>query len=235
MAAGEHQPQPVVGYPSVTVIGFVFVREPRHRHFLQFGRADSGAAQPIQRPVSGSRLQPAGGAGRNPIARPPLQGLGESVLGALLCQIPVAGDADQIRDDPSPLGPKSLGDRRLGWCYLSQTGRTSIDPHCAPGICDATSIASSRSWQSTTYKPPICSFVSANGPSAMTTSPLRTRTVVAVTVGRSRSPSSRTTPRASIEPANALYASNLTDCSTPLTSTLSSLQTNRAYRIAPPN
>ena len=41
---------------------------------------------------------------------------------------------------------------------------------------------------SITPKPPICSFVSANGPSAISVSPSRTRTVVESSTGPSSSP-----------------------------------------------
>src|SRR2546421_6089728 len=64
-------------------------------------------------------------------------------------------------------------------------------PPRAIGCVRATSIASSRSAQSSRSKPTISSFVSANGPSETSSSPLRTRTVVAVAFGASAMPSRR--------------------------------------------
>ena len=82
--------------------------------------------------------------------RPPFERPGERVLRALLGEIPVAGEPDQRGDDPSPLVAERVGDGRLDvGGYISQIGRTSIEPCRAPGIFDAISIASSRSAQST--------------------------------------------------------------------------------------
>ena len=67
-----------------------------------------------------------------------------------------------------------------------QNGRTSIVPIRATGCFEATSIASSRSAHSSRSKPPICSFVSAYGPSETNTSLDRTRTVVASAAGSKR-------------------------------------------------
>ena len=74
----------------------------------------------------------------------------------------------------------------------SANGR-SLDagPPRAIGWARATSIASSRSAHSSRSKPTITSLVSANGPSESSSSPLRTRTVVAADVGASPSPCSR--------------------------------------------
>ena len=69
-------------------------------------------------------------------------------------------------------------------------GRTSTIPNRATGCFEAILIASSRSGQSMMSKPPTHSFVSVNGPSVTSTLPSRTRTVVASSAGRSRSPTS---------------------------------------------
>ena len=69
---------------------------------------------------------------------------------ALLGQVPVAGQANQGRDDPAPLLVEGVGDGGLDSLYISQIGLTSMDPSRAPGILAATSMASSRSLQSTT-------------------------------------------------------------------------------------
>ena len=74
----------------------------------------------------------------------------EGILRTLLGEVPVAGEPHEGRDDPAPLGVE-----RLGYCgldigrHISQIGLTSIEPSFAPGICAATSMASSRSLQST--------------------------------------------------------------------------------------
>src|SRR5207253_4699354 len=170
---------------------FVLVGE--HRRLLELGGSGRGPAQPVHGPVAGRRRQPGAGVARDAVARPPLEGDGEGVLRALLGQVPVARDPDEGGDDPSPLLSERLCDGGLDLGrYISQIGLTSIEPCVAPGSFDATSMASSRSLQSTRKNPPSCSLVSAKGPSVVSTSPSRTRTVVASVVGRRRSPPPRT-------------------------------------------
>jgi hypothetical protein len=72
----------------------------------------------------------------------------------------------RVQEGPRPArtsafsrGSASLG----GGCYISHTGLTSIVPYHAAGTVTAAPMASSRSLQSTTKKPAICSLVSANG------------------------------------------------------------------------
>jgi len=74
----------------------------------------------------------------------------EGVLRAFLGNVPVAGHPDQGCDDPTPLVTEGARDRGgdVGG-YISQIGLTSIVPMRAPGIFEATPIASSRSLQST--------------------------------------------------------------------------------------
>ena len=64
-------------------------------------------------------------------------------------------------------------------------------PLAAAGCLAAIWIASSRFAHSMMSKPPDCSLVSANGPSDTSSSPSRTRTVVASLPGRSRVPPRR--------------------------------------------
>src|SRR3954451_8984020 len=85
----------------------------------------------------------------------------------------------------------------------SSNARTSIAPTLSVGWAAATAIAVSRSGQSSTSYPAICSLVSANGPSVTWTSPSGTRTVVASLVGNSRAPSS-SMPRRTISSAQAV-------------------------------
>src|SRR6266498_1332741 len=76
-------------------------------------------------------------------------------------------------------------------------------------------MASSRSAQLIRTKPPICSFVSANGPSVSSSSSFRTRTVVASDGGRSPAAPS-TTPRCSIssdQPPHPSFACAAADSS----------------------
>ncbi len=116
----------------------------------RLGRAQPGAPRPVDGAVAGHRREPGAGAARDAVAGPALQRGGEGILRALLGQVPVAGQADQGRDDPAPLGVERLGNGGLDvGRHISQIGLTSTDPSRAPGIRAATSMASSRSLQST--------------------------------------------------------------------------------------
>jgi hypothetical protein len=112
VAAGEDQPEPVVWDAAVVCVVRV-VGETRDRGLPELRFAGRGPAHRIDGSVSRGRPEPGGRAGGDPIARPPLQRFGEGVLGALLGQIPIAGHADQIGDDSSPLRAERLGHRRL--------------------------------------------------------------------------------------------------------------------------
>jgi hypothetical protein len=87
--------------------------------------------------MTGHRGEPGAGAARDAVTRPPL---------------PVTGEANEGGDDLAPLLVERLrnGDLDVGAYMISQIGLTSIEPELAPGSCDAASIASSRSLQSTT-------------------------------------------------------------------------------------
>src|ERR1700722_19550484 len=63
---------------------------------------------------------------------------------------------------------------------ISRTGRTSTAPKRRTGILDAAWMASLRSRASIRMNPPICSFVSANGPSVTVISPPLPRREAAV-------------------------------------------------------
>src|SRR5262249_22964205 len=165
VTAGEHEPQPVVAHATV-VRDIHFLSTRRHRDLLELRGAVLRAADAIDRAVAPGRLEPRGGTRRDTVARPSLECLRKRVLRALLREIPVAGAADQLRNDATPLRAESFAQRRFRGRYVSHTGLTSIVPHCVAGISDTTAIASSRSAHSATKKPPICSLVSANGPSA---------------------------------------------------------------------
>src|SRR4029450_1266193 len=89
----------------------------------------------------------------------------------VLGELEVTEDADEDRDGTSPLLAEDgadVGQER------STTGRTSIEPYSDEGIFAANSSAVSKSGRFVSKKPPICSFVSAKGPSVTRTSPSRT-------------------------------------------------------------
>ncbi len=110
----------------------------------------AGAPHPVDGTVARHRRQPGAGAARDAVARPALQRRREGILRALLGQVPVAGQSDQGRHDLAPFGLERLRDGGLDpGGHISQIGLTSILPTRAPGIFAATSMASSRSLQST--------------------------------------------------------------------------------------
>ena len=189
MAAGEDQPQPVVGHGVADVVDRGR-RRPRHRgHLPQLRRLDrrAGAAGRAAR-LRAVVVSQAPGRRGTPSRGQRSQRLGERVLRALLGQVPVAGEPDQRGDDRGPTRRRNAAcDRRSRRrSRRPRTGRISISPTRAIGCFAATSIASSRSAHSTMSNPRHLSFVSTNGPSVSSTSPSRTRTVVASLAGRMR-------------------------------------------------
>ena len=115
-------------------------------------RPDGVAPEPVHGAVAGRRGEPGAGVAGHAVDGPPLEGPGEGVLRALLGEVPVARGPDERGDDAAPLGPERTGDGLLDVVHYissSQMGRTSMVPAFAVGIFDATSMASSRSAQST--------------------------------------------------------------------------------------
>ena len=88
---------------------------------------------------------------RRPFAGPPLGRDRKRLLGSLLGQIHIAQEADQGRQDATPLAPEDLLDQ---WAYstgTSTSGRTSTaPPRRTAGIRCANSSASSKLDASTT-------------------------------------------------------------------------------------
>jgi hypothetical protein len=121
----------------------------QHRDLLELGRPGRDPAQAIGGTVARRRRQPRAGVARDAVAPPLLECQCEGVLRAFLGEVPVARDPDEGGDDAPPLRPERGGDCGLDAAYMSQIGRTSIVPLAAVGIFDATSMASSRSLQST--------------------------------------------------------------------------------------
>ena len=173
VAAGEDQPEPVVGHGS-DLLGFVGFVHGAAASAWRSSRVDS-AAEPVDRPVAGGGDDPAGGAGRQAVGRPPLEGDDERLLDRLLGDVDVAEEADQGGDrsaglaaeDPLDLGGVH-GRRSSGRLGSSWNGRTSTGPwQAAAGLGRPSSRAASRSGALMTQKPPICSLASANGPSVI--------------------------------------------------------------------
>lgn len=80
-----------------------------------------------------------------PIARPPLGGDREGVLGGFFGTINVTEEADQGRQDPAPFAPEDLLDQKAPSVGMSTRGRTSTAPPSRiAGIPWANSRASSR-------------------------------------------------------------------------------------------
>ena len=127
MAAGEKEPQAIVGEATVTgVILFGGVDVPGD--LFDLGLAHTFATEPVVGSVSGRRLQPSRRIGRDTFSSPGLEGLGERVLRTFLGQVPIACYPDEMRDDSAPLSPECFGDREPGGAHISQAGLTSIVP-----------------------------------------------------------------------------------------------------------
>ena len=191
MAAGEDQPQPLVGdlvrRRLVRVAG-------QHGELAQLGRARRVAAQPVGRAVAGRRGEPGARAARDAVARPasPARRRTRPARSPPPGPSPRSARSGSRRPDPTrpgrPRRPRP-GRRRRG-AVIPRPGGSRRRPSARRDGPAAISIASSRFAHSTTTKPPTKSLVSANGPSETRVSPSRTRTVVASTTGRSRAPTS---------------------------------------------
>ena len=179
MAAGENEPEPLIGDAAVgTLVRLVRARpgrapyapppsygpglSDRHHDLLVLCCLGPGTAQPVERPVASDRCQPRpwgrggrrrGADGRRQARMPP-------------GRIPRPGPNPRLPLSEPPRPPPFLAEgagrsrldisacsvcrRGARIAYIGQIGLTSIVPSRAPGICDATSIASSRSLHSTT-------------------------------------------------------------------------------------
>ncbi len=139
MAAGEDQPQPVVG--DVVVFGVAELLG-SVRLIRDFAAA---FAQAIDRFESPGRNEPGARIRRGAVDRPALDRGRERVLERLLGEIEIAEEADQSGENAAGLGAVDRLDRVYGWSN-SMIGRTSTVPCFAPGIRDATCTASFRSF-----------------------------------------------------------------------------------------
>ena len=88
------------------------------------------AAQPVDRLAPRRDGEPRAGVLGNAGARPRHERRVERVVERVLREVDVAQVADQRRDDAPVLGAED----RLERSYISQTGRTSIEPCSAAGI-----------------------------------------------------------------------------------------------------
>ena len=183
VAAGEDQPEPLVGDGAhgVGVDGVLVVEGSEHGGGLRVSRVAGGLpAEPVDGAVLGGRRQPRPRVGRQAGPRPPGHRLDERLLGDVLGQLDVPEPPHQRRDDPAVLLTEDLLDRGVGRGVRegrrvvagrgsrhatrqtsSWKGRTSTLPLQAAEPRRARSMAASRSGASRTQNPPICSLDSA--------------------------------------------------------------------------
>ena len=109
MAAGEDEPQPVVGDPSASS-ALVVLRLEQQRE-LRLQRAP--AAQEVEREAARDRREPRAGARGDAVARPGLERADVGVLHRLLGGVEVARHAHRRGEHVGPLAPVRVGDRLL--------------------------------------------------------------------------------------------------------------------------
>ena len=132
MAAGEDEREPLVR--DRRLVHRCLLLELRDEL-----RVPALAAQPVDRLPPGRDREPRAGVVGNAGARPRHERRLERVGERVLREVDVAQVADQRRDDPRVL----LAEDALDRSYISQTGRTSIEPFSAAGIFAAYCSASS--------------------------------------------------------------------------------------------
>ena len=168
VAAGEHQPQPVV-LDGAGRFGRRVVVHAGHLRVLLL--APLLATDPVERLVAGHRGQPAARVGRQALDGPALGGDDQRLAGGVLGQVEVTETTGQAGHHTAVLGAEdgrelcsrvvSRAARRRGVAHSDWNGRTSTAPMHAADPFLAISRAASRSGASTTQKPPSCSLVSA--------------------------------------------------------------------------
>ena len=184
VAAGEDQPEPVVGHGLLTV-GLLRVR--RRRRARPAGAAWRAAscrgAATSSRLAPGGGGQPGAGLGRDAVAGPGVQRGDVGVLDALLGQVEVAGDAHRRGEHDRPLATVRVGDRPSAVCRLTRCERHEQRPHLDAAVDLAGSASRSRPpgvvGRLDDEEPGDDLLASRNGPS-VTRSP---RTAVAVALG----------------------------------------------------
>src|SRR5262249_50705303 len=132
MAAGEDEREPLVRDRAHSFLLFLLRSDLREQRQLRFEPAVT--AQAVNRAVLRSRDDPGAGIRRDAVSRPALRGDRERLLDGVLGEVEVPERADQDRDSAPELLPECLGDRVRGYSSKTTTGRTSIEPCCAPGM-----------------------------------------------------------------------------------------------------
>ena len=171
VAAGEDEAQPFVRDRALVhvLLGGRDLLEPRQQ--LGLALEVLVAADAVDGAVAGRGDDPGTRVVRHAVARPALERDGERVLHCVLRAVEVAERARQVGERPAPLLAKGTRDRLYAPASCSTSGRISTEPRLAIGTRAAMSIASSRSLHSRMKRPPMSSFVSANGPSVTTARP----------------------------------------------------------------
>ena len=173
---------------AVVVVGSGFVlRRRQQRRLLELGGLDRAAAQPVERAVAGHRGEPRARAraGRRRAAR--RSAPARTRPGRTPRRGPSRRSSRSAWRRPGPTPARNASATAARTCRRLIPARTAAPRSCRtwpPGAWPRPRCASSRSAHSMMSKPAICSLVSANGPSASSTSPSRTRTVVASLTGR---------------------------------------------------
>ena len=211
VAAGEDQPQPVVGRRAPVsrcgpagrarrqATSASLARSVAARRIRSIARRRGRRGQPGGRVVGYAVVGPAlAGRARRRRRRRPRPGPSPRSCGSARrrCAAAPPPARRRAREDVGVARPSSFTRRR-------SAARTAGAPAGRPapsGAAAAISIASSRSAHSRMSKPAIHSRDSANGPSVTSTLPPRRRTVVASSGGRSRSPITRVPGRRTSPP-----------------------------------
>jgi hypothetical protein len=137
MAAGEDELEPLVGDRRLV---HLVLRRLRRVEEARLRGERPLAADAVDRPMSCRRHEPGARARGNAVAGPALGRDRERLLGGFLGEVEVAEEADQGREDASPLLAECLLE------HYSASGRTSIAPPIeAAGMREASSMAASRS------------------------------------------------------------------------------------------
>jgi hypothetical protein len=144
MATGKDQTQSVVWHGSFFVFAGLLLGQPVQK--LRLAGEGPLTSDPVDRAVARRGEEPGGRSLGHPACGPAVECRRDGVLKGILGEVEVAQDADQAREDASPLLAEDTLER--GQCGI--TGRTSIAPPVrAAGILTAISIASSRLSHST--------------------------------------------------------------------------------------
>jgi hypothetical protein len=94
------------------LFGHLILRRFAHVELARLRRERAVAANPVDRVVTRRRRQPRARVARQPVAGPALRGRRERLLRGFLGEIEVAEEADQRREDPSPLLAEDLLERQ---------------------------------------------------------------------------------------------------------------------------